>query len=322
MEEVKMVKMIVRGVVALMVLLTFSLTAVHAQPTDELTVVAWNVFSGSADPQVIRQRLAAFEGIDLWALTEVTAGDAATYEAGAEDGENAPFDSILSASGGADRQLIIFSADRLELRRKSELDNIRLGSSGLRAPLVAEFRDKVTGQDFLFVAIHLCSCRTAGDEVRRHQQATLLREWALDQTLPVILAGDFNFDWNPVNGESDHDLGYDNLTLNGSVEWVRPPELATTQCDIQGNGCRFNSVLDFVFVAGSAQDWGATSEILIADFPLPFATGNSDHRPLKTIFTFGAIVVEPVVTKAMLLEKIAALETEIAALRDLVEQLP
>jgi endonuclease/exonuclease/phosphatase family metal-dependent hydrolase len=316
-----MVKMMVRGVVALMVLLVFSLTGVHAQPTDELRVVAWNVFSGTADPQVIRQRLAAFEGIDLWALTEVIAADAVTYEAGAEDGENSPFDSILSLSGGADRQLIIFNADRLELLSKSELENIRI-TSGLRAPLVAQFRDKVNGQQFLFVAIHLCSCRDPGAEVRRHQQATLLREWALTQTLPVILAGDFNFDWNPVNGEADHDLGYDNLTLNGTVEWVRPPELATTQCDIQGNGCRFNSVLDFVFVAGTAQDWGATSEILIADFPLPFATGNSDHRPLKTIFTFDTVVVEPVVTKAMLLEKIAALETEIAALRDLVEQLP
>jgi hypothetical protein len=42
-----------------------------------------------------------------------------------------------------------------------------------------------------------------------------------------------------------HDRGYDLLTAEGVFAWGRPPLLIRTQCS-------FDSVLDFVFVAGVA----------------------------------------------------------------------
>lgn len=112
---------------------------------------------------------------------------------------------------------------------------------------------------------------------RRHQQATLLNEWAQTQTAPIVAVGDYNFDWDIANGESDHDQGYDNMTADGVFEWVQPATLIKTQC------CpRFNSILDFVFVAGDALGWTATSEI--AEIRGGYCTTNnsteSDHRPV------------------------------------------
>ncbi len=48
--------------------LAFLAAAASAQT---LTVVSWNVESGGSDDQTIRTRMASFEGVDLWGLSEV-----------------------------------------------------------------------------------------------------------------------------------------------------------------------------------------------------------------------------------------------------------
>jgi hypothetical protein len=90
------------------------------------------------------------------------------------------------------------------------------------------------------------------------EQARLLNGWAREQTLLVIAAGDYNFDWAVTNGARVHDQGYDLLTADGIFTWIRPPRLIRTPCS-------FNSVLDFVFVTGDARWWRAPSEIWAAD---------------------------------------------------------
>lgn len=40
----------------------------------------------------------------------------------------------------------------------------------------------------------------------------MLNEWAENQDLPVIAVGDYNFDWEVVGGDQDHDEGFDLLT--------------------------------------------------------------------------------------------------------------
>jgi endonuclease/exonuclease/phosphatase family metal-dependent hydrolase len=306
----------------LVLLLIFGLGVSNAtaQSTEDLVVVAWNVFSGGrgVSQNVLQQRFTEFDDIDLWGLSEVRDIDAPGYETAAEADENADYSRILGTTGRDDRLLIIYDSSRFDLIRSEELMHIQM-TQGNRAPLVAEFHDRVTDEAFLFVVVHLCRCADPDDEWRRHEQARLLNEWASQQILPVIIAGDFNFDWDVENGEADHDLGYDNLTANNIFAWVRPATLATTQCELQGNGCQFNSVLDFVFVSGEAQDWTATGEILTAEFPFPYASGNSDHRPVKATFVFDAASTE--ITRDELLERINALETELAELRALVEQL-
>lgn len=308
--------------VVLMLLLVTSVTS--AQPAPELlVVVGWNVegFERS-DPATIAERIAAFEDVDLWGLSEVTdADDAEAYEIAAEIGENADYESIVGTTGNNILLVILYDAERFTLIDRLELREIQIGG---RAPLVAHFLDAETGGEFLFMVNHLLR----GNDTGRRQQAQRLNDWAEAQTLPVIAVGDYNFDWEVINGDADHDPGYDNMVADGVWEWVRPNVLVRTQCSAlpaatTEDDCGFNSVLDFVFVSGVAQRWRAASEIIVFEGDFPDTDATSDHRPVLARFGLGVLVEEaPVVTRAMLLERIERLEAELAALRDLVEQLP
>ena len=239
-----------------------------------LTLAGWNIGLDDADPAVIASTLAAFDGVDLWGLAEVNrAAAAAVLEAGAEVGEHADFGRVLGASGGGMRLLALYDTSRFDLLGSQELDAINTTGT-VRAPLVLHLRDKVSGQEFLFMINHLYRSKDA----ERARQAQLLNEWAAAQTLPVIAVGDYNFDWSLRNGAGDHDAGYDRMTAGGVWAWVQPATLVTTQCS--GWPCAYNSVLDFVFLAGPAQAWRAESEIVVRPGDFPDDTTTSDHRPV------------------------------------------
>lgn len=243
-----------------------------------ITVASWNIELNDADPRTVAQRIADFEDVDLWGISEVNrTRTAPIFEAAAEIGEDADYDSILGTSGGGDRLLAIYDADRFELLASEELDDINT-TGNARAPLVLHLRERETGLEFLFMVNHLYRSR----DNERYEQARLLDEWAAEQTLPVIAVGDYNFDWATVGGELDHDRGYDLLTANGEWEWIEPDELVTTQCS--GWPCKYQSVLDFVFVAGLAQDWRAESEIVVKDGDFPDDNTTPDHRPVVARF--------------------------------------
>ena len=77
-------------------MVTFAGVHVYAQT---LTVVSWNVESGGFNDQTILQRIASFRGVDLWGLSEVVSqASAGPFEAGAEDGEDANFEKIVSTT--------------------------------------------------------------------------------------------------------------------------------------------------------------------------------------------------------------------------------
>jgi endonuclease/exonuclease/phosphatase family metal-dependent hydrolase len=243
-----------------------------------LIVGSWNVESGEADPRVVGQRLASFAGVDLWGLSEVSGvDDAEILEAAAEQGENANFEGVISRSGSGDRLVILYNTERFELLATDELEYINLGGS-TRAPLLVHLHDRLSGQAFVFMANHL----NRGSEERRHDQAALLNEWAIIDRRPAIAVGDYNFDWEVVGGDDDHDLGYDYMTAQREWTWVRPQRLARTQCS--GWPCGFDSVLDFVFVANYAQGWPAHSEIIVVAGDFPDDAGTSDHRPVLAWF--------------------------------------
>ncbi len=63
---------------------------------------------------------------------------------------------------------------------------------------------------------------------RRHEQSELLNEWAQDQALPVIAVGDYNYNWDVPDGDTDHDASFDFLTADDVFTWVRPPTLIAT----------------------------------------------------------------------------------------------
>ena len=288
-------------------LLAFAIAA--ASQAQDLVVCAYNVESGGADPDIVATRLVEHPEVDIWALSEVQSADwNSTFET-ALDGTGTEFETVLGTTGGGDRLSIVYDADALELLGDEELNWINVGGN-VRAPLVGRFRHKDTDTEFLVCVNHLYRSRAD----RRHTQATLLREWAEGETLPILMAGDFNFDWSVTNGDNDHDDGYDNLISGGTVKWVRPAELVKT------HDSNFNSVLDFVFAANGARAWAGDSTIVVADGDFPDSNQTSDHRPVRAEFTFVGTEADDC-GKAEILALIADLEAQIEALKQLVNDM-
>lgn len=299
---------IVRQALAICVLaFTVACFNVSAQ---SLTVVSWNVESGGSNDQTIKQRIASFQGVDLWGLSEVAGpSSASVFETGAEDGENANFEKVVGTTGGGDRLAIIFNAQRFRLVTSHELLDINEGNH--RAPLAVELQDIASNRNFLFMVNHLAR----GNNELRRRQATKLNAWVRTQTLPVIAVGDYNFDWDVVGGDQNHDLGYDNMINSGAWTWVRPATLVKSQCSPQ-----FNSVLDFIFVNSLAQGWSGTSEILVEPNDCVSSPLTSDHRPVRGIFNIGG--GEPPLTRDELLRRIEEIERQLNQLKEAIRRMP
>lgn len=255
-----------------------SVTVDAPDDNSAITVVTWNIGLDDADLTVIADRMAAFEGVDLWALQETNAAAGAALEAAAEAGENADFSRHLGASGNDLRLLSLYNADRFELIDAWEEDSINT-TGNARAPLVLALKDRQTGVIFYFMNNHLY--RSRDDE--RHKQAQLLKSWGEGGSLPVIAAGDYNFDWDDNRGAVDHDLGYDLMTADGAWQWVKPATIVPTQCT-DSLPCTYDDVLDFIVTAGPAQGWRAESEIVVAPGDFPDDARKSDHRPVMASF--------------------------------------
>lgn len=292
--------------------LAFAATALG---TETLLVVGWNVESGGAAPEAVAKRIEGMNGIDLWGLCEVKASWRSQFETAAEEGEGADFQTILGTTGGGDRLLIIYDADKLERLDKAELQNINIGGH-VRAPLVGRFRIRSTGDEFLFVVNHLYRTR----EDRRHEQATLLNTWGAEQELSVIAVGDYNFDWAVSNGDNQHDAGFDNLTADNVFQWVRPATLIRTQ--FSGDRPNRHSVLDFVFIANAGTAFTATSEIRRVPNDFPDTNATPDHRPVAAqVVWLSGIADNDMSTRDRLLERLERIESELAELKALVQEM-
>ena len=254
----------------------------------ELRVVSWNMESGDSDAEFLAEQMAEKQDVVIWGLSEVEPSAFETFGQGAE-GDGGNFEVIEGSTGGNDRLVIIYDADRLELLGEDELTDVQLGSPNLRAPLVARFRGRTTEIEFLFMVNHLL--RGDGDEEdeeRRIIQAQMLNDWADEQELPAIVVSDFNADFDPEFGDAgDRAPLFDELIEDGHLQWGRPVSLVRTQIS-------FNSVLDFVFVANAQElpGWTGISQILEmeGDEVATSATfsddgDETDHRPVDAIFT-------------------------------------
>ena len=135
--------------------------SVSASQAETLRVVGFNVESGGADPEVVDDLIARLQDVDIWGFSEVqNASWARLFEVAAEDGEGANFVQVLGTTGGGDRLLIVYDADRFELVHQFELHDIN-PEGRVRAPLVVHLKIAATGQEFLFMVNHLF--RTNGE---------------------------------------------------------------------------------------------------------------------------------------------------------------
>ena len=251
---------------------------------EQITVIGWNAESGDANPDTVANGIARIDGCDIWGMVEVLNSTwADQFERAAENGENANFKHVLGTTGSNSRDLmqIIYDSSRFELVQNFELPRINVTGT-VRAPLVAHFRIRTSGDEFLFMVNHLYRSR----EFRRHEQARLLNLWASEQTLPIIAVCDYNFDWDVHVGDNVHDMGYDEMVSHGHFNWIRPRNLKKTQASP-----RFHSVLDFIFLGGNTWTWRAESRILARDASdteddiLNDNDQTSDHRPVRATIT-------------------------------------
>ena len=315
--------------------LLLQVAVLSASDPVSIRVVAWNVQSdwstarNESDPDLIQQQMAAKSGVHLWGLSEVlNATDLAKFKAGAEDGESTEFGSILGTTGNRDRLAVLYDKARFDLLGSQELGMIQI-NSGLRAPLVAHLKGKRTGQEFKFVVNHLK--RGGAQNPVRIEQAKRLNQWVQTQTLPVIMVGDFNFDYDIELGDhspQNRDQGFDEVTKEDRFRWIRPERLLKTHADDE-----FNSILDFVFVGNVPFGWFATSRILeqagdaaAAENDFDDDEDTSDHRPVDAVFTLGPPEAPPapagVAGREALLQKLQQLEQQVQELRALISQLP
>lgn len=190
------------------------------------------------------------------------------------------FRSHLGNSGSQDRLGIIFNNDKLELER--DVRNLS-GSGGSRRPLVGQFKFRGGGPSFLFMVNHF----NRGDEDKRNDQAEFVRNWAASQNLPVVIVGDFNFDYDIPSGPGN--TAFNLLFQNDILKWVQPSCLlpgAGNSCPPRGTQCNpdFNSILDAVVVGGDAQNWNVTRSSIEPFDCSEEASGAPDHRIVRVNF--------------------------------------
>ena len=104
------------------------------------------------------------------------------------------------------------------------------------------------------------------------------------------------------------------MTAGGVFDWVEPSNILKTQCS-----SRFNSILDFVFLANQPQTWQATSEILFpaSNYCQDEDEFTSDHRPVAATIQLARVETDD---NAQLLERLEELERQIEELRQIINE--
>ncbi|MBZ0256495.1 hypothetical protein K8I31_10555, partial [bacterium] len=184
----------------LTVLFTFCLFGLSAN-SETLRVICWNLERGSfpdANPYYIAMRISQMPQYDLWGFSEVSQNDFSLLEGACEFNNKDDYQRIDGSKSG-DRLLVVYNAAKIEKLQSFELTNIKDESGNqpfniqnIRPPLGGKFRNKASGQSFYFFVNHL----HRGNAENRQRQARALLRWAKVADAPVIVSGDFNFDWD------------------------------------------------------------------------------------------------------------------------------
>lgn len=247
----------------------------------QLSIVSFNVESDrDTDPGKVADDIALVgKGADLFGLAEVASErDLEVFRLGAER-SGAPFEALFARAGDQDRLAILYNVKTLLFRGVRELDRF----PGSRKAMIGRFVHRQSQIEFLFMVNHF----NRRDTERRRRQAVLIRDWILDQPLPVVVTGDHNFDFNPKTMQGN--LSFDLFTQDPGLQWVRPLCLEERSCPPNGTQCdaRFNSIMDFVLIADQGRGWRAVSDVMLKgqDYCQRERRGWSDHRPV------GAVIV-------------------------------
>lgn len=245
-----------------------------------IAIVSWNMESDGSDPAVIMAQLRELQKskpFNILALSEVPRDSQKMF--GEFFGSNGQ--SLLGTTGNNDRLILAWDSSVYEWTHKEELfevDNVRMGDGGHRAPLFVRLTRKVDGLSFIVMNNHLAR----GKAEMRNKQAGKLVDWA--RSRPVIAVGDYNMDldFGTLKGNEAFSI----MQRDGIFEWKRPNELIDTNwADGNKDGVDDypDSMLDFVFVAGAAKTWDIQVENIVRAGDFPDDEKTSDHRPVRAV---------------------------------------
>jgi endonuclease/exonuclease/phosphatase family metal-dependent hydrolase len=246
----------------------------------EIRFLSWNVESEGANPDVICKQLSELnkeDRYDIVGLTEVMPQDLKKFRLAL----GMHYKYAYSKSGYNDRLQLLYNEDVYEKVRHFEIKEINVNGR-YRSPLVVHLKHRESGSEFLAMLNHLAR----GKEKIRQQQATMLVEWAREQTLPIIAIGDYNFDY--VFETKKGNPAFVNMMRDGIWKWVEPVKMIDTNWfdnprDPDGKDDYPGSMLDFAFVANAAKTWTKTCRIIVRDGDFPDDDQTSDHRPFELI---------------------------------------
>ena len=249
-----------------------------AAPTSEpFSILAWNIEIGGSEVATIKQQLTELQPFDVLALSEVPKKAAAEFS-----DRWGPNSAIVGTKGGEACMLLAWNTDKFEKLNTQELThfNQQEFAPGIQfAPLIAELRHKPSDTKVILVMNHL----TRGSEELRMRQAMILVEWAKQQTLPVIAVGGYNFDYDIPTQKGNK--AFDAFFKEPTWKWIQPNPMVDTNWSDRNNDGKDDypdSMLDFVFVAGAAQQWQANSVIIVRENDFPDNDETSDQRPIRT----------------------------------------
>lgn len=243
-----------------------------------LSLLFWNVESGGADAPTIAAQLGELAGHTIYGLCEVPGSAFEVYQTALGN----DFKSIRGTHFKEDHLQLIFDDRQLQLLSWNEVDevgDIRMNNltRSHRSPLLARFKQRDGGAEFYVMVNHLAR----GDEDFRQNQAAGLREWARNRQMPILAIGDYNFDY--VFATDRGNRAFSEFLQDNIWKWIRPVEMIDTNWydeDADGNDDYPGSMLDFMFVAGSAKQQQWKCEVIVRDGDFPDDERTSDHRPV------------------------------------------
>ena len=260
--------------------------AAHAEP---LHVISWNIESGGAETATIARQLTSLPKVDAYLLQEVSARDMGRLAAAVRKAHGSQYKYYLSSLGGSDRLAIIIDEKKYQIRSFSELFSFgehQLNNWRHRSPLVAHLERISDSQEFLLLTVHLAR----GNADLRTEQAQGLREWAKVQTIPVILAGDCNFDYDFQKQKGNKAYA---AFFAGDVwqEVVPEKRIDSNWSDRNGDGKDDypDSSLDFAAVCSNGFQVTSSSSVIVREGDFPDTKATSDHRPLLLQVEFGSL---------------------------------
>ncbi|WP_300530775.1 endonuclease/exonuclease/phosphatase family protein [Maricaulis sp.] len=245
-----------------------------------LSLATFNVESDvDTQPELVATDLTRISPLHLWALQEVE--DQATLDlfvSALNEATGFSYTGQLGTRGSewGDHLAFIYLAEAFQDVSIVELEEV----GGSRWPLLMTATNW-SGQELAFVNVHF----NRGNETVRQGQSRRLREWIEEnQDLAIIALGDFNFDFDFRGARQGGNRAFSIFARGGVASWPQPICMANDNCPATGTQCnpRYQNMLDFVFLAGTAKQWNAISQLafLEENYCRREADGYADHRPV------------------------------------------